>query len=377
MHVINYESFIQHKAEWKKWADKANFGMIVDEAHRIKKRGSKWSKACRLIGKRADWRLALTGTPFGQGPQDAWGVFDYMDPSIFGPYKDFENRYLITRQISSASHTWTKITGYKRKPEFQKIFHEHSYRITLNEARGKSIKIRKRKHYCNLPPAARDLYKQLDKELEAEFSDSYIETPNTMTLTMKLQQICGGWVKDADEVWIHLHNAKFDLLKNLIATEPVKAVIVCRFKLEMDTIGAMLTTLKKTWCRISGGYKFSGEFSEDYCILQIQSGIAMDLSAARKIIFYSSDFSHFNREQIRFRIRSYDTNQVEEDYLLCRNTVDEDIYTAVVKKKDLATLICDRYRSKHERATQIESSPGQIRSGESPEGGYSSGSEES
>ena len=79
-------------------------------------------------------------------------------------------------------------------------------------------------------------------------------------------------------------------------------------------------------------------------ILQVQSGEAIDLSAANTYIYYSWNESLINYEQARFRVQAFDTEQVNYWYLMARDTVDEIKFEAVVKKKDLATLVCDHYR---------------------------------
>ena len=89
---------------------------------------------------------------------------------------------------------------------------------------------------------------------------------------------------------------------------------------------------------------WDGKFHADIVLMQIQSGIAIDLSLAQHYIFFSWDFSYINYEQSKFRVISFDTKQVNYYYLMSRGTVDEIIYEAVTRKKDLATLVCDRIR---------------------------------
>jgi hypothetical protein len=88
-------------------------------------------------------------------------------------------------------------------------------------------------------------------------------------------------------------------------------------------------------------------YSWNHSLLQVQGAEAIDLSLANTYIWYSWNHSLINFEQARFRVQSFDTEQVNYWFLIARDTVDEDLYDVVVKKKNLATLICDRYR--HEK----------------------------
>jgi hypothetical protein len=80
--------------------------------------------------------------------------------------------------------------------------------------------------------------------------------------------------------------------------------------------------------------------------MQIQSGMAVDMSQADDIIFYSTDYSYLNLEQARFRVLAYAKEYARYYFLLAEGTIDEQIFQAVTQKKNLAKLVVDTYRSK-------------------------------
>lgn len=348
----------------KKWQKQGRSIMVIcDEAHRIKKRGSRQSRFVRTLGKRATYRLALTGTPIAQGIKDAWALFDFIQHGLFGRWEDFQERYLElehhTHRRTGASYS--KIVGTQNEEEFNRIFHEYSYRITLAEARRteglSAAKIRSRKILFELKPSSRAVYEELKQELETVVNGQVVSTPLVLTLTMKLQQIAGGFVlqdvripgKRKKKRTVHTVGAeKLERLRRALKTTPElqdrKLVICCRFKHEIDYIGEMLDELGKSWKTVSGREEYNGQFDVDVIILQVQSGEAIDLSASNTYIYYSWNHSLINYEQARFRVQSFHTTQVNYFFLIAEDTVDEDIFDAVVKKKNLATLICDRYR---------------------------------
>ena len=343
IYIENFEQLINDKKNWYRWADSADFTMIVDESHRIKKRGSKWSKTCRTMSKRARYRLALTGTPIAQGLHDAWAQFDFIDPTIFGPYEQFEERYLIVKMITTATKSWEKIVGYKNIEEFQKIFHQYSYRITLNESRKmdgkKAIVTRRIPVVFDLEPSARLRYEEVSVALDDEIENPVIDLSGVLEQNIRLQQLTGGFLLGERVSW-----EKQRQLVKLVATLRQRVVVVCRFIAEIESIALALNGAGLSVTQIRGGHPFDGDFKTEVVIIQIQSGVAIDLSNASVIIFYSWDYSYINHEQIRFRIRAYHLNRITEYYLIGKDTVDEEIHQSVIKKKDLVSLVCDKYR---------------------------------
>jgi len=338
--------------------------VVCDEAHRIKKRGTRQSRFVRGLADHATYRLALTGTPIAQGLQDAWALFDFLQPgALEHTWAEFSARYLklggfrVEDRANPGRTKGTKVVGYRNVKRFDRIFQKYTYRQTFTEARKKEglgvPKIYRRKHYLQLNPESRRIYSELEEELETFVQDRVISTPIVLTLVMKLQQVTGGYLLDRewneeDPLVIRIGQEKLEKLNLLLNDIDGKVVICARFRHELDVIEELVSKRGLTYKRIAGGTTFDGKFDTDVIVLQIQSGIAIDLSVSNTYIFYSWDFSYINYEQSRFRVLSFDTKQVNYHYLVAKGTVDEDILESLSKKKDLATLVCDRYRRRHE-----------------------------
>lgn len=371
--VINYSQVVDKRRfnRLKRWLKGAESSMmIVDEAHHIKRRGSKWSRRCRALGRYATYRLALTGTPIAQGIWDAWAIFDFLDPSIFGKWAitrttpregtrplievtgGFQHRFLIMDPRWS-----TKPIGTQNENDFYELFHRHSVRKTLaevkREAGHKATRIRRSILKAQLSEIERDHYLGLEEDLYTVVHQKRIETPLVITLSMKLQQICGGFIID-EEKNAHLldtenGSSKLALLRQTLRTldRKIKPLIVCRFIHELEQIDRLLREEGRSQVkRIQGGIDFdpTQAITEDAIVLQIQSGEAVDLSVSDTIIFYSLNFSHIDHEQTRFRIRQYFSSKVRYIYLAMEDTIDELILEAVQRKKRLSEVVCDHYR---------------------------------
>ncbi len=79
-----------------------NWAMVVfDEAQALKNAATKRSKAGRSV--KADFRLALTGTPIENRIDDLWSLFDIINPGLLGSWDSFCKRYGTAAPGTSAS----------------------------------------------------------------------------------------------------------------------------------------------------------------------------------------------------------------------------------------------------------------------------------
>lgn len=353
--IFNLQLLGRRRKEFYKWADKleadGDVMLICDEAHQIKRRGSKQSKALRVLARRARWRIGATGTPIGQGSQDVWAIFNFIDSSILGRFEQFADRYLTMGGFKGK-----KIVGYRNQAELKRIIHEHMYRITLAEARsrggGDSMRIHRVRVPVQLEQRARAVYDSLESNMSAVVDGVRVKLKLAITLTTKLQQICGGYIKVGEhgfkegtlkmigsEKYAGLINVLFDRIP-----EKAKAVIVCKYTEEIRTIERLCPTIGKTFKTIEGGVQFDGKFDTDLVLLQVQSGMAFDLSAADHMILFSWNHSHFDHDQCLSRIKNFTKRCVSYYYLIVEDSVDEVLFETAVRKKKFATALLDHHR---------------------------------
>ncbi len=71
---------------------KVDWGTVVlDEAQWIKNSRSQTSQSVARL--RADWKLALTGTPIENHLGELWSLFRFLTPGLFGDWEDFRKRF--------------------------------------------------------------------------------------------------------------------------------------------------------------------------------------------------------------------------------------------------------------------------------------------
>ena len=369
-YIVTYQEPVKNlklRGHWYKWTkDHVDAGgtlmVIADEAHMIKKPGTAQSRFVRTLGKRAHWQLALTGTPADKGYEQYWAIYDFIQHQIaFGTFDDFKNRYVLYDEKERRDGRQYKvITGYQRGPELLKIIHKYSYRITFNEARvamgKKPIRIVKRKVYFDLNKKSRKLYDSMDTEMQVIVDGLTIDSPLPVTKIQKLQQICGGFLlmleprvpgqKKRKRFTVPTGDEKLTALMQLLSGMDDRKLVICaRFTHEIKAIRELLDEFRWSHKEISGSSEFDGEFDTDVIVLQVKSGLGFDLSEANTYIFYSWDHSYITFEQSRFRIMNMeDTEQVNYHFLMARETIEEEYYEAISRKKDFAALVLDKYR---------------------------------
>lgn len=355
LRIETHEFFSRSKGpkEIRKWFKECSPDecmIILDESHKIKKRGSAMSMRLRQIAKRyAKYRIAMTGTPIGQGLVDGWTQMDFVDPSVFGKYEDFEERYCILGGFRGV-----KIIGYRNEPSFRRLLASRSYRVLLREVQPIPTKIRNSRVYFTVPENARKLYKDLESGITVEFHRRKVRLKKLMNAATKCQQVAGGFlIRDRDSQGeklrirhiIRIHDSKLRVLERILRQHPgEKIVIAARYKHELRAIRKVCDSLGVSTKTVRGGHPYDGVFDVDAIIIQNQAGIVIDLSPASIAIFYSMDYSFIVNAQMRSRILAYIKAFARYYYLLGRDTVDEDIYTAWRQNRRVADVILDRWR---------------------------------
>lgn len=334
--IMTFGKLQTRRKKMQRWIAKGF--MVCDESHKIKSPSSKWSMGTRTASRKSAERLALTGTPLAQGIHDAWAQFDFINPEIFGKWSDFKKRYCITGGFKGK-----KVVGHKphRLEEFQEIFHRHSYRVLLRDLGA--YRVRHRFHKFDLGPE-KFYYDQFEEDLITYVNGVTISTTVIGVKSMKLQQATGGFMIDENQVTHRLGNSKLEVFRELIRNFP-HAVIAYRYQEDRRRLEKEARRQGRTVQTIAGdGNTYDRENPADWILLQMQSGLAIDLSSARAIIFYSWDFSFLNYEQLKSRILFFGVDRADYHYLIARDTIDEIILEAVRRKKRLADLICDHWR---------------------------------
>lgn len=350
--LINYERL----KKYRKKKDRGKFDLVIaDESHRIKSRNSIQSRVSAKFSEESKFALALSGTPRGNDDIDFFAQYRFINPKIFGTWKEFDKEYLKP----------CGYMGYDRKfrplklKQFQSLVQANSFRITKSEC-------------LDLPPITetvikvelknRKPYDKMVKDLLLRFKDKEdiitIEANLAVTLVSKLQQLASGFIYDQDHNIIPTDNSKLTVLDDLISHDR-KTIIFVKYTYEVDLIKKYLEKEYKV-LTYDGRTEDKSCWREmdkyDVMVAQIKSGgTGLNLQMASVVIFYSMTFSFIDISQARDRVyRNGQKEKVSIYYLLSKDTVEENIYKRVMAKQDDAKLILDDIRMAQKAAIRDE-----------------------
>lgn len=355
--VVNYE------AAWRDADTRGGLGAtlleqdwdlaVLDESHRIKAPGGRQSLFCAKLGKRARKRVCLTGTPTPHNPLDIWAQMRFLDSGVLGTsYHAFKIHYEVNPPARQGAPSWVakQVLGYKNLDELTARVAPYIYRVGTEV-----LDLPPATHsvnYCTLGKEAARVYTKLANEMIAGIGNGTVTAGNALTKILRLQQITSGTVKTDAEETLRIDDAKRqalqDLLEDLSDAEPV--VVFCRFRADLDAVHQTASRLNRPSYELSGRADhlatWQGLGSGGIFAVQIQSGgVGVDLTRARYSIFYSLSHSLGEFDQALARChRPGQTRPVSHIHLVAQGTIDEQIYAALEKRREVVDYVLDQLR---------------------------------
>lgn len=181
--VITHWEALHHAAEGflaKPWDV-----VILDEAQWIRNRhASRTATAFRL---QAQYRLALSGHPFYNTPDELWSVLHFMAPQTYRSYWHFVDMHLHVQPLPFGG---MRIEGLRRPKLLQWELEPLMLRRTKQEAYASLPAITRIPLSVELPPAHRRDYEKLRREffVALEGAERRLPIPSVLARTTRLRQ---------------------------------------------------------------------------------------------------------------------------------------------------------------------------------------------
>tara|TARA_R110000751_G_scaffold115549_1_gene214941 strand:- start:741 stop:1970 length:1230 start_codon:yes stop_codon:yes gene_type:complete len=320
--VINYESL--HKLPQTGWG-----GIVCDESHSLGAfpKPNKRSKQVKEIIRRSNpFVILMSGTPTPESYSQMYHQVYGVPGNPFGGFKSF---YAFAKQyikISQRKIGSMYVNDYsKGLRSILDVMKPYTLNYTQKRA-GFLTTTSEDVLRVRLKESTLNLISKLKKDLVVEGESDVILADTSVKLMTKLHQLYSGTIKfeSGNSMVVDYSKAKF--IKKHFKNK--KIGIFYKFKEELNA-------LKKV-------------FGDDICVdlecfdttdkniaLQIVSGReGISLSKAEALIYYNIDFSATSYWQSRDRMTTKDRLYNKIYWIFSYNGIEDEIYRAVVKKKD-------------------------------------------
>lgn len=328
--------------------------MIVDESTTIKNRDAKRTKACIKIGRQANYRRILTGSPVTNNPLDLYAQANFLNPHLLGfsSYYTFRAKYAEMVKITAGNRAFTKIKGYKNLDELTKSIQSWSSRRTKEDCLDLPEKIYQF-YEVELTDEQKKHYKSLKEKAMAELDGKLVSAPIILTKLLRLHQLVCGHLTTDDGKVVPIENNRIKALMEVLDETSGKVIIWANYRSDISDIEDVLTAEygKKavvsyfgdtsTGDRQDAVRRFQTDPECRYFVGNPQTGgFGITLTAATTVVYYSNSYNLEHRLQSEDRAhRIGQKHAVVYVDLICRRSVDEKIVKALREKRQLSAQV--------------------------------------
>jgi SNF2 family DNA or RNA helicase len=155
----------------------------LDEAQNIKNPETKQARAARAL--KADFRLALTGTPVENHVGDLWSVIEFLNPGFLGNQAEFKRTFFIPIQAGRDPEAMERLKRLTGPFILRRLKTDKSIISDLPEKMEMKV-------YCTLTKEQASLYEAVVKETMSSLKSAEgIQRKGLVLATLsKLKQVC-------------------------------------------------------------------------------------------------------------------------------------------------------------------------------------------
>ena len=332
--IINYELAFRRQ----ELLDLRDFTLMLDESSMVQNEAAKRTKFVMKLADQADGVILLSGTPTGGKYENLWSQLHMLGWNI--SKKMYWNQYVEVEYLDTVSRSVPIVTGYKNVDRLKRKMKQYGCDflkaeevLELPDQNFEVIKVNPTKQYKQFQKTS--LVKMHGKELVGD---------TTLTQLLHERELCSFY-----------NSNKSQTLKDLITSTDENIVIFYNFNAELRELKKIVRECEKD-CSVINGADKSGVQMVNYSLkhnyrytpillIQYQSG-AMGLNLqdySRRIIYYSLPLSSELFEQSKKRIHRIGQSKTCFYYiLLCQNSVEEKIYSTLLKRKDYTERLFEK-----------------------------------
>ena len=308
--------------------------VVIDELSSFKSHQAKRFKSLMKVRPGIQRVVGLTGTPSANGLMDLWAEFRLLDLGqrlgrFIGNYR---NTYFVPDKRNQQM-----VFSYKPKPGAEQAIYTQISDITISMKNTDYLKLPKlvmNEINVKLSEAEWQHYQTLKDELVLSLNGKEIDAVNAAALSGKLLQLANGAVYDENGGVAHIHECKIDALEDIIEAANGKPVLIAYwFKHDrtriLDRFPAEQLDGEESIRRWNAG-KIPVAL-----IHPASAGHGLNLQAGGStLVWFSLTWSLELYQQTNARLwRQGQKETVVIHHLVAKNTIDEDVMSALEKKE--------------------------------------------
>lgn len=288
--------------------------VVADEAHRMIHPRSKQTRAVWWLGRQAEYRYALTGTPIANHPDDLWAIAHFISPTDWPAKTVFIDRYCLQ---SWNVYGGIDVIGVKpeTRDEFFKILDPRFRRMPKDLVLPYLPKKLRQYRYVELGNKQRKAYDQMRKQMLAELDAGLLVGVNPLTRALRLMQFSSAYAEMNEDGDVRLTepSCKLDALDEVLEELGDEPLVV--FSESRQLIELACTRLEKahiSFSKIVGGLTpldrdlAQQSFQEGrvrVILLTLGAGSeGLTLTRARHAVFLQRSWSMLKNKQAEDRI---------------------------------------------------------------------------
>lgn len=323
--------------------------VVVDELSSFKSYSAKRFKSLLKVRPGVKRIVGLTGTPSSNGLMDLWAQFRVLDLGHrLGRYiTHYRNIYFVPDKRNGEI-----VFSYKPQPGAEEKIYSQISDITISMKSSDYLKMPE--CVINTVPVylnekERAIYSGFRDDMVASLGAEEIDAVNAAVLSGKLLQMANGAVYDEKNKAHFIHDRKLDALEDLIEGANGKPVLIAYwFKHDLDRIQ------KRFPVRQLKSSKDIEEWNEGEIPVAVihpaSAGHGLNLqSGGSTLVWFGLTWSLELYQQTNARLyRQGQKDTVVIHHIITKDTIDEDVMTALTKKEKTQASLIDAVKAKLE-----------------------------
>lgn len=337
IYVINREN-----VEWlvgyygSKWPFNT---VIIDELSSFKNPQSKRFRALRRVRPLMKRVIGLTGTPAPNSLMDLWPQIYLLDQGerLGKTISGYRDRY-----FSPGARSGHIVYGWKAKKEAEQRIYEAISDIAVSMKTEDWLELPERIDRVvpiRLDEKSRQIYRKLERDLLLPYMDADVVAQTAAVLSNKLLQMASGAVYDEERGVKLIHDAKLDVLEDIIEAANGKPVMVFyNFKHSFERIKRRFPQARTLRKGKDGNEDIRAWNNDEIPLLLLHPksaghGLNLQDSSCQTVVWFDQIWSLEEDQQANARVhRQGQTRRIVVMRLVAEDTMDEDAVAALERK---------------------------------------------